>query len=190
MFVKTVQFVISAHHEKEFPKPLNGEVCFVGRSNVGKSTLLNVLFNKKLARVSKRPGKTRSINFYVINGKYYFVDLPGYGYAKTSKEERLYWKHLIETYFENRKDKIKLSVLLIDSRLTPQESDKMFLEWSQHFRIPVLVVLSKVDKLSKVEIFEKEEVVKQQFGACVIAYSAITKQGVDGIIEQINQRLV
>ncbi|MFN4190844.1 MAG: ribosome biogenesis GTP-binding protein YihA/YsxC [Pseudothermotoga sp.] len=190
MFVKTVQFVISAYHEKEFPKPLNGEVCFVGRSNVGKSTLLNVLFNKKLARVSKRPGKTRSINFYVINGKYYFVDLPGYGYAKISKEERLYWKHLIETYFENRKDKIKLSVLLIDSRLTPQESDKMFVEWSQHFGVPVLVILSKVDKLSKVEIFEKVEVVKQQFGAHVIAYSAITKQGVDGIIEQINQSLV
>lgn len=157
---------------------------------MGKSTLLNVLFNKKLARVSKRPGKTRSINFYEINGKYYFVDLPGYGYAIRSKEERQYWKHLIETYFENRKHEIRLSVLLMDSRLFPQESDKMFVEWSQHLGIPVLVVLSKADKLSKVEISKKVEVVKQEFGAEVIAYSAITKDGVNGIIEKINQCLV
>lgn len=73
MFVKTVEFVISAYHEKDFPRPLYGEVCFVGRSNVGKSSLLNVLFNKKLAKVSKRPGKTRSINFYEVNRKHYFV---------------------------------------------------------------------------------------------------------------------
>lgn len=189
MFVKTVEFVIGAYQEKDFPKPLDGEVCFVGRSNVGKSSLLNVLFNKKLAKVSKKPGKTRSINFYEVNKKYYFVDLPGYGYAKTSKEERLYWKYLIETYFENRKDEIRLSVLLIDSRLSPQENDKMFVEWSQYFGIPVLVVLSKVDKLSKADIFKKVEVVKQLLKADVIAYSAITKQGVSDIIDKINKCL-
>ena len=189
MFVKTVEFVISAYHEKDFPRPLYGEVCFVGRSNVGKSSLLNVLFNKKLAKVSKRPGKTRSINFYEVNRKHYFVDLPGYGYAKTSKSERIYWKHLIETYFEKRKNQIRLSVLLIDSRLFPQENDKMFIEWSQYFEIPVLIVLSKVDKLSKADTLKKVEVIKQQFNTDVIAYSAITKQGVDGIIEKINKCL-
>ncbi len=189
MFVKTVEFVISAYSEKDFPKPLLGEVCFVGRSNVGKSTLLNVLFNKQLAKVSKKPGKTRSINFYEVNKKYYFVDLPGYGYAKTSKTERDYWKNLIETYFENRKNKIRLSVLLIDSRLFPQQSDKMFIEWSQYFEVPVLIVLSKVDKLSKTDILKKVGVVKELFCTDVIAYSAVTKQGVSDIIEKINQHL-
>ncbi|HOJ88884.1 MAG TPA: ribosome biogenesis GTP-binding protein YihA/YsxC [Pseudothermotoga sp.] len=190
MFVKTVEFVVSAYREDDFPQALHGEVCFVGRSNVGKSTLLNVLFNRRLAKVSKRPGKTRSINFYKVNNRYYFVDLPGYGYAEVSKSERVHWKNLIETYFENRNDQIKLSVLLIDCRLSPQENDKMFVEWSQYYRVPVLVVLSKVDKLGHQEISRKIEVVRQELGTDVIAYSAITKRGVSDIIEKINRCLV
>ncbi|GAB4309833.1 MULTISPECIES: ribosome biogenesis GTP-binding protein YihA/YsxC [Pseudothermotoga] len=188
MFVKNVDLVACAYSESDFPQPLFGEICFVGRSNVGKSTLLNVLFNKKIARASKRPGKTRSINFYEVNRKYYFVDLPGYGYAEASKKERQRWALIIEKYFENRAHQIKLSILLIDCRLFLQESDKMFLEWSEYFQVPVTIVLSKVDKLNQSELCRKvREFEKQNLE--VIPYSAITKKGIDRIIEKITSAL-
>ncbi|MEJ5229355.1 MAG: ribosome biogenesis GTP-binding protein YihA/YsxC [Pseudothermotoga sp.] len=189
MFVKNVEFVVSAYDEKHFPKPLSGEICFVGRSNVGKSTLLNVLFDRKLAKVSKTPGKTKSINFYLVNKKFYFVDLPGYGYARRSKQEISRWKYLIERYFECRKRYIKLSVLIVDCRHSLQESDTMFLEWSRYFEIPVVVVLSKADKVNLSKLNDRVEVIGQQLGISVIGYSAVSKLGVDKIIEKIEQAL-
>ncbi|MGJ8455377.1 ribosome biogenesis GTP-binding protein YihA/YsxC [Pseudothermotoga sp. U03pept] len=189
MFVKDVEFVVSAYDEKHFPKPLDGEVCFVGRSNVGKSTLLNVLFGRRIARVSKTPGKTKSINFYLVNKRFYFVDLPGYGYAKRSKHEIDQWRDLIERYFKYRKTQIKLCVLLIDSRLSPQESDTMFVEWSRYFGTPIVVVLSKVDKIKKSEFAKRIEVVGEHLGVEAIGYSAITKLGVDKIVQKIERAL-
>lgn len=189
MFVRNVRFLLEVHGADQFPKPLQGEVCFAGRSNVGKSTLLNVLFNQKLAKVSKTPGKTRAINFYVVNDKYYFVDLPGYGFAAVSKHERQQWKKLIESYFSFRKDQIKLSVLLVDSRLPVQESDKIFIDYCRYHGLRLLIVLSKIDKLSENKVKKVVQYFSDEFGSEVIAYSAVTKKGVTEIVEKIAEVL-
>ncbi|MEN3008316.1 ribosome biogenesis GTP-binding protein YihA/YsxC [Pseudothermotoga sp.] len=189
MFIKDVRFLLSVHRIEQFPEPLQGEVCFAGRSNVGKSTLLNVLSRKKLARVSKMPGKTRTINFYVVNEKYYFVDLPGYGFALVSRHERQQWKKLIESYFSLRKDYIKLSVLLVDSRLPVQESDKIFVEYCKYYGLKSLIVLSKTDKLGDHMVKKVVQYFSDEFGSEVIAYSAVTKRGVNEIVEKIANAL-
>ncbi|ODN30956.1 YihA family ribosome biogenesis GTP-binding protein [Fervidobacterium thailandense] len=134
-----------------FPEPKAGEFPFVGRSNVGKSSLLNALLGKKVAFVSKNPGKTRSINYYLINHKFYFVDLPGYGYAKVSKKEREEWRKIIERYFHERDWNIKTVFSLIDSRHELMDSDTQLLGWLQSLGIQPTVVLTKVDKLSSTE---------------------------------------
>lgn len=189
MFVKTVRFLVGARSVKQFPQPLAGEVCFAGRSNVGKSTLLNILFNQRIARVSKTPGKTRTINFYLVNERYYFVDLPGYGYAAVSKAERQLWKKLIESYFSLRREEIKLSVLLVDSRLDVQESDKMFVEYCAYYGLNLLIVLSKTDKLSEAQLQKVVRYFSEQFGSEVIAYSALNRRGVKEIVERITEAL-
>lgn len=189
MFVRTVRFLVGARSVEQFPKPLEGEVCFAGRSNVGKSTLLNILFNQKLAKVSKTPGKTRTINFYLVNERYYFVDLPGYGYAAVSKAERQSWKKLIESYFALRRDKIKLSVLLVDSRLSVQESDKIFVDYCEYYGLNLLIVLSKTDKLSETQVRKVVQYFSDEFGSEVIPYSALTKRGVKEIVEKIAKAL-
>ncbi|MBC7122143.1 MAG: YihA family ribosome biogenesis GTP-binding protein [Pseudothermotoga sp.] len=189
MLVRSARFLIAARSVEQFPQPLEGEVCFAGRSNVGKSTLLNILFNQKLAKVSKTPGKTRTINFYLVNERYYFVDLPGYGYAAVSKTERQMWKSLIETYFSLRKNEIKLSVLLVDSRLTAQESDKIFVEYCKYHRLNLLTVLSKTDKLSEAQLKKVVQYFSDEFGSEVIPYSALTRRGVKEIVNRLAQAL-
>ncbi|MDI6862318.1 MAG: ribosome biogenesis GTP-binding protein YihA/YsxC [Pseudothermotoga sp.] len=185
MLVKSARFLVAAHTVEQFPEPLKGDVCFAGRSNVGKSTLLNILCNQKLAKVSKTPGKTRTINFYLINERYYFVDLPGYGYAAISKAERQRWKKLIESYFSLRKNEIKLSVLLVDSRLTAQESDKIFVEYCEHYGLNLLIVLSKTDKLSETQLKKVVQYFSDEFGSEVIPYSALNRRGVKEIVERL-----
>ncbi|AEH51895.1 ribosome biogenesis GTP-binding protein YihA/YsxC [Pseudothermotoga thermarum] len=189
MFVKEAEFLTSCYSPNDFPKPLLGEICFAGRSNVGKSTLLNNIFGKKLAYVSKTPGKTRAINFYIVNGKYYFVDLPGYGFALRSKEERMRWKNLIETYFRIRRDQIKSAVLIVDGRLEPQQSDKMFVEWCDYYGINVIIVASKVDKVSKSQIGLIKEKFEREFGREVLPYSGVTKFGLSEVVEKIRSCL-
>ncbi len=189
MFVRTAEFLISCYSPNDFPEPLNGEICFAGRSNVGKSTLLNNIFNKKLAYVSKKPGKTRAINFYVVNGKYYFVDLPGYGFALRSKEERKRWKDLIETYFQSRRDYIKASVLIVDSRQEPQESDKLFIEWCDYFNFNVIIVASKIDKVSKSKTNLIRERFYNEFGREVLLYSGLSKFGLSEVIKRLEDCL-
>ncbi len=189
MFVTQAEFLKACYSSKDFPDPLNGEICFAGRSNVGKSTLLNNIFGKKLAYVSKRPGKTRTINFYVVNGEYYFVDLPGYGFALRSKEERMRWKELVETYFEARRKHIKGSVLIVDSRLEPQESDKIFLELCDYFGFSVIIVASKIDKISRSKIDSIKERFEREFSRKIFLYSGITKYGLSEIIEKIKECL-
>jgi len=189
VLVRSARFLIAARSVEQFPQPLEGEVCFAGRSNVGKSTLLNILFNQKLAKVSKTPGKTRTINFYLVNERYYFVDLPGYGYAAVSKAERQQWKKLIENYFSLRKDEIKLSVLLVDSRLTAQESDKIFVEYCEYYGLNLLIVLSKTDKLSEAQLKKVVQYFSDEFGSEVIPYSALTRRGVKEIVNRLAQAL-
>ncbi len=149
----TVRFIASCTDAKQFPtlKSSAGhtldEIAFVGRSNVGKSSLLNDLFGVQIAKTSKTPGKTQAVNFFAIDDFFAFVDLPGYGYAEVSFDLKKTWGELIQRYLEKRKE-LKRIVLLIDIRRDPDTNDLQFLEWAQFHRKDVLIVLTKVDKLN------------------------------------------
>ncbi len=148
--VKKVKFIKSAVKPEDYPPPDKPEVAVVGRSNVGKSSLINAIFKRDIAKVSSSPGKTRLINFFLLNDKIYFVDLPGYGYAAVSKAEREKWRKMIEKYFYTR-DNLGLVILLVDSRHEPTKLDIMMKEWLDSLGIPYIVVATKADKLNQSE---------------------------------------
>lgn len=168
---------------KQLPKSNQPEIAFAGRSNVGKSSLLNKLFNRKnLARVSSVPGKTVTINFYNVDSNR-FVDLPGYGYAKISKQERDRFGELMEGYFQSGRQ-IKLVVQLIDMRHPPTKDDFNMISFLQQMNIPFIVVLTKADKLKKKEYENRNKLIFEELNNPnypVIPFSAITGQGVDEI---------
>ena len=148
MIIKTAEFVISNTDLKSCPKDKKPEYAFIGRSNVGKSSLINMLTNfKKLAKTSGTPGKTRLINHFIINEQWYVVDLPGYGYAKVSKTSRYKWEQFIAEYLRDREELVNVFVLL-DSRLEPQKIDIEFMNWCGEKGIPFSMVFTKTDKLS------------------------------------------
>ncbi len=148
--IKKVEFIKSAVKPKDYPPPTKPEVAVVGRSNVGKSSLINAIFKRSIAKVSANPGKTKLVNFFSLNDKIYFVDLPGYGYAAVSKKEREKWKEMIENYFYNREN-LKLVLLLVDSRYKPTNLDVLMKEWLESLEIPYVIVATKVDKLNQSE---------------------------------------
>ncbi len=148
MKITSAEFVKSVVKVEDLPADNFPEVAFVGRSNVGKSSLLNALMKKKLAYTSATPGKTREINYFRINQKFYFVDLPGYGYAKVSKAEQDRWKVLLEAYLQNR-PQLKLCLLLIDARHPDLENDKQMAEFLYFYGRRFAIVRTKVDKLKK-----------------------------------------
>lgn len=148
MIIKKAEFVISNTDTSKCPETNLPEYAFIGRSNVGKSSLINMLTdNKKLAKTSGRPGKTQLINHFIVNEEWYLVDLPGYGYAKTSKENRFKWTKFIERYLRERENLLNTFVL-IDARLEPQKIDVEFLNWCGHNQIAFSMVFTKTDKLS------------------------------------------
>lgn len=148
MRVRDAEFVKGAARWEQLPGPELPEVAFVGRSNVGKSSLLNMLLGRKrLARTSRSPGKTQQLNYYRINGKLYFVDLPGYGYAKVSKKERERWGRLIGQYLTERPS-LRLVIHLVDSRHPPQQLDEDVMALMRGSPVPYLIALTKTDKLS------------------------------------------
>jgi len=159
---------------------------FAGRSNVGKSSMINRLAGKsKLARTSATPGKTQSINFYRINNTFYFVDLPGYGYAKAAKSAVQKWKNLIEQYFENR-SAIALVVQLVDSRMPPTSLDFQLAEWLKERNIPRMIVATKSDKLSNNQKVASMRIFEKSFGAqSVIMSSAETGEGYKEIWKRV-----
>jgi GTP-binding protein len=172
------EFVISAVSAKDFPHGEIPEIVFAGRSNVGKSSMINRLAGKlKLARTSATPGKTQSINFYRINNAFYFVDLPGYGYAKAAKSAVQQWKKLIEQYFENR-SAIVLVIQLVDSRMPPTNLDFHLSEWLTERNIPRMIVATKSDKLSNNQRNASLRVFEKSFGTqSVVMSSAETGAG-------------
>ncbi len=177
----------SAWKPFDFPKDPFPEVAFAGKSNVGKSSLINVLLNrKKLVKTSSTPGKTQSINFFRVNNNIMFVDLPGYGFAKVPLAVRKKWKPLVEGYLINRKD-LKMVVLILDVRREPSREDKDLLRWFDLYHIPAVVVLSKVDKLSKTKSKKQIEIIKKSLpkGNEIIPFSAITREGKEDVWEQI-----
>jgi GTP-binding protein len=148
MEIKTAQFVISNTEVAKCPAPSLPEYAFIGRSNVGKSSLINMLCDRKnMAKTSGKPGKTQLINHFIINENWYLVDLPGYGYAKVSKEHKEKWNKFIEQYILNRQNLMCMMVLL-DSRIPQQKVDLDFMNWLGEHQIPFVMVFTKIDKLS------------------------------------------
>lgn len=180
------EFVTSAVSARDFPHGGIPEIVFAGRSNVGKSSMINRLAGKsKLARTSATPGKTQSINFYRINNTFYFVDLPGYGYAKAAKSAVQKWKNLIEQYFENR-SAIALVVQLVDSRMPPTSLDFQLAEWLKERNIPRMIVATKSDKLSNNQKVASMRIFEKSFGAqSVIMSSAETGEGYKEIWKRV-----
>lgn len=151
MNLHNAEFLTSAVKPGQYPKDGRMEFAFAGRSNVGKSSLINKLLNRKsLARVSGTPGKTITINFYDIDGTIYLVDLPGYGYAKRSKTDIEKWGAMMESYLANRKELVQ-TILLVDSRHKPSKDDIQMAEWIRHYHDRLIVVATKTDKLKKSE---------------------------------------
>lgn len=149
MKISSAEYIISAVNKKQYPKDRKPEVAFVGRSNVGKSSLINKLVNRKnLARTSSKPGKTRTINFYDINNDLRFVDLPGYGFASVSKDTREKWSYMINEYFDTSKN-LYVVLQLVDLRHEPTLLDKMMYEWLLHYDIPKIIIATKADKVSR-----------------------------------------
>ncbi|SNZ08515.1 GTP-binding protein [Persephonella hydrogeniphila] len=161
--IKKVKFIKSAVNPKDYPPPHFPEIAIVGRSNVGKSSLINAIFKRNIAKVSSSPGKTRLINFFLLNDKIYFVDLPGYGYAAVSKAERNKWKKMIETYFHTREN-LSLVIMLVDSRHQPTKLDIMMKEWLESLGIPYIVVATKADKLNQSEKAKTKKIIRETLG--------------------------
>lgn len=152
MLIRSAEFVISNSDVRKCPASTLPEFAFIGRSNVGKSSLINALANQKsLAKTSGKPGKTQLINHFLINKKWYLVDLPGYGYAKTSKSKRKKWEAFIEEYLLTREN-LYTTFILLDSRLEPQKIDLEFMSWCGENLLPFSMVFTKTDKLSNVEL--------------------------------------
>jgi GTP-binding protein len=186
MRITSTKFILSAKEPDSFPRHERHEIAFLGRSNVGKSSLLNSLLGvKDLARTSSTPGRTQSINFFLINEAFYFVDLPGYGYAKVSQQERLAWGRLIEKYLA-RRPQLVLSILIVDARHEPSPLDLQMQSWLQHFGLPYLVVPTKIDKLASNEQRKVRERARKAYQAeRVIPYSALTRAGANELWEAI-----
>lgn len=175
MVIKDSKFIKSTVRVKDFPSDGLDEVAIVGRSNVGKSSIINSLLNRKrIAKVSSTPGKTRTINFFLINNSIYLVDFPGYGYAKISKEERNSWKSMIESYFLNRVE-LKKVILLIDSRHKPFESDLLMCEWIRHMGYDLSIIATKSDKLKYSEIKRNEKIFQESFKLNNILFYSVLK---------------
>ncbi|MCM1180423.1 MAG: ribosome biogenesis GTP-binding protein YihA/YsxC [Clostridium sp.] len=165
------------------------EIAFAGKSNVGKSSLINGLLNRKsLARTSSQPGKTQTINFYKINRQFYFVDLPGYGYAKVSVKEREKWGKMIENYLHTSR-KLALVFLLIDIRHEPSANDKMMYDWILHNGFTPVIIATKADKIKRSQLQKQIKVIRtkleMQAGDLLFPFSALSKQGREEILEYI-----
>lgn len=190
MKITSAEFVKSAFNESHWTTDGLPEISFLGRSNVGKSSLLNSLLQRKgLARTSNTPGRTQSINFFLVNESFYFTDLPGYGYAKVSKTMRADWGKMAEDYLA-RREELVLSIQLIDSRHQPTTLDRQLNEWLVYHGKNHLVVATKADKLSnnklKTSIEEIEKVVPH---SRVVAYSALTGKGREELWREIGSSL-
>ena len=191
MIIRNVEFVSSAVTKEQYPKDNLKEIVLSGRSNVGKSSFINSLLNRKnVAYTSSKPGKTQTLNFFRINDEFYFVDVPGYGYAKVSKKDRENFGKMIEEYLVYR-DQLSLVVLLVDYRHKPSEDDILMYEYLKTYQIPCLVVGTKLDKVPKTKRVKHEREIKQALNLdssdIFIPYSSETKENKEIVLDIIKQ---
>ncbi len=178
MKVTSAEFIKSSFERDQWVESDLPEISFLGRSNVGKSSLLNSLLNrKKLAKTSNTPGRTQSINFFLVNEAFYFVDLPGYGFARVPKQMRADWGKMAEEYLANRQQLV-LSIQLVDARHSPTHLDRQLYEWLTFHRKKTLVVATKADKLSNNKLRNSLDEIKRALPECsVLPYSSVTGKG-------------
>lgn len=189
MVIKSAELETVCGVTSKLPKHEELEIAFAGKSNVGKSSLINGLLNRKaLARTSSQPGKTQTINFYKINNAFYFVDLPGYGYAKVSVTEREKWGKMIEKYLHTSPTLV-LVFLLLDIRHEPSANDKMMYDWILHNGFTPVIIATKLDKIKRSQLQKNLKIIRTKLEMTkedvIFPYSALTKQGRDEILDYI-----
>lgn len=192
MNVTKSEFIISAVKPAQYPEDALPEFALAGRSNVGKSSLINCLLQRKnLARISSKPGKTQTINFYRINDRLYFADVPGYGFAQVPKSVRAAWGKMMEAYLQKR-EPLKAVIQVIDVRHPPTADDKTMYQFLKHYGIPVIVVATKADKISKAKWQQHVKVVREglqvQAGDALILFSSETTYGKENLWQEIERR--
>lgn len=193
MIIKNVSLETVCGITSKLPDNALMEVAFAGKSNVGKSSLINGLMNRKaLARTSAQPGKTQTINFYNVNDQLYFVDLPGYGYAKANEQEKAKWGKMIEDYLHKSK-KLRAVFLLIDIRHAPSANDRLMYEWIGRQGYAPIIIATKLDKINRSQIMKQVKLIRDGLHAqketLIIPYSAVTKQGREEIYELLDAYL-
>jgi GTP-binding protein len=193
MIIKQADLAAVAARRDQYPPETMKEIAFAGRSNVGKSSLLNLLTNRRgLARVSGNPGKTRTINFFEINGRFRIVDLPGYGYAKVSRSVSETWGAMIESYLKNRPNLVMV-VLLVDIRHAPSAQDIQMYGFLKHYGLAGLVVATKADKVSRNELSKALAVIRKELGmdpdAGIIPVSALKRTGQEELLDAMEKAL-
>lgn len=193
MKVKNAKFIMSNSDYKKCPTPDLPEYAFIGRSNVGKSSLINALTNRKsLAKTSGKPGKTQLINHFMINDDWYLVDLPGYGYASVSKTKRAEFQVFLRAYLKNREN-LMCTFVLLDSRLEPQKIDMEFMQWMGEQQIPFVMVFTKIDKLNSSQLnknmkkYQSKMLSSWESLPKIFHTSSVTKFGSDDILKFIEQ---
>ncbi|MBC9118146.1 ribosome biogenesis GTP-binding protein YihA/YsxC [Fructobacillus fructosus] len=194
MDVHNVEMVMSAVSPSQYPEDGRPEFALVGRSNVGKSSLTNTLINRKnFARTSGQPGKTQTLNFYSVEDALYFVDVPGYGYAKVSKKKREAFGQMIETYISTRKQ-LRGVISLVDARHKPSQEDIMMYQWLAYYNIPVLLVATKADKIARGKLNQSESTIKKAVdfdpsNSDFCFFSSVTKSGKEKVWEWIESKM-
>ncbi len=193
MKVLSAEFVLSAKEPAHYPPAVLPEIAFAGRSNVGKSSLINTLVKRKgLARTSNTPGRTQEINFFTVNNRFAFIDLPGYGYAKVPETIRRNWGPMVETYLRDRQT-LRLVVLILDIRRDPSDEDHQLIEWLQHYRLPFLIALTKIDKVSRNQLVQRQRQIGEDLGLASItqpvSFSAKTGVGKDLLWREIKKSM-
>ena len=189
MNINKIELTISAVRKSQYPQDEKPEFLLVGRSNVGKSSFINTLVNRKnLARISAIPGKTQTLNFYLINESFYLVDVPGYGFAKVSKGLKNKFGLIIEDYLKER-DNLKMVFMLIDFRHKPTNDDVMMYDYLKYYNIPVTIIATKSDKVSKNSYDKNKRIIKDTLKLVesdnLILFSTVTKEGKQDIYETI-----